>query len=100
MCKCNNCLYNKNCQFLLKHKDENVDGCTAFYGWIDVNEELPEKEGEYLVHYHDDVIGEYVITRQYWEKARKFAPMEYFEEHTGRKAMHWMPLPEPPKNCQ
>ena len=27
---CENCLYNKNCQFLLKHKNEEVEGCTAF----------------------------------------------------------------------
>lgn len=28
---CENCLYNKNCQFLLKHKTaDEVDGCTAF----------------------------------------------------------------------
>ena len=64
--------------------------------WISVEDRLPEKSGTYLVHYHDDIIGEYVITREYWEKQRKFAPMEYFEEHTGRKVMHWMPLPSPP----
>ncbi len=27
---CENCLYNKNCQFLLKHKNEEVEECTAF----------------------------------------------------------------------
>lgn len=27
---CENCLYNKNCQFLLKHKAIDVNGCTAF----------------------------------------------------------------------
>ncbi len=27
---CENCLYNKNCQFLLKHKNDEVEGCTAF----------------------------------------------------------------------
>ena len=29
--KCENCLYNKNCQFLLKHRAvDDVDECTAF----------------------------------------------------------------------
>ncbi len=28
--KCNKCLYKKNCQFLLKHKNAVVSGCTAF----------------------------------------------------------------------
>lgn len=65
--------------------------------WISVDERLPEKDGEYIVHYHDDIVGEYVITRQFWEKPKMFAPMEWFEKNTGRKAVHWMPLPTPPK---
>lgn len=42
---CENCLYNKNCQFLLKHKNEEVEGCTAFedkYEWV----HLPCKVGD------------------------------------------------------
>lgn len=43
---CENCLYNKNCQFLLKHKEnKEVEGCTAFEDkseWI----HLPVKVGE------------------------------------------------------
>ena len=42
---CENCLYNKNCQFLLKHKNGEVEGCTAFEDksdWI----HLPVKVGE------------------------------------------------------
>ena len=27
---CENCLYNKNCQFLLKHKNEEAEECTTF----------------------------------------------------------------------
>mgnify|MGYP004523933981 CR=1 FL=1 len=27
---CKDCLYNKNCQFLSKHKTADVKGCTAF----------------------------------------------------------------------
>lgn len=64
--------------------------------WISVEDKLPDKEGLYLVHYHDDITGEYVTTREYWKNAKKFAPMEYFEKHTGRKALHWQPIPEPP----
>ena len=66
--------------------------------WISVKDRLPDKSGQYLVHYHDDITGEYVIIREYWAKVGKFAPMEYFEKHTGRRAVHWMPLPEPPKD--
>lgn len=42
---CENCLYNKNCQFLLKHKNKEVEGCTAFEDkdeWI----HLPVKVGD------------------------------------------------------
>lgn len=28
--KCENCLYKNNCQFLAKHKNADVDDCTAF----------------------------------------------------------------------
>lgn len=28
--KCETCLYNKNCQFLAKHKKAEVTGCTAY----------------------------------------------------------------------
>ena len=42
---CENCLYNKNCQFLLKHKNEEVEGCTTFKykaEWV----HLPVKVGD------------------------------------------------------
>lgn len=42
---CENCLYNKNCQFLLKYKNKEVEGCTAFEDkseWI----HLPCKVGD------------------------------------------------------
>lgn len=42
---CENCLYNKNCQFLLKHKNEEVEGCTSFEDkseWV----HLPRKVGD------------------------------------------------------
>lgn len=42
---CKDCLYNKNCQFLLKHKNKEVEGCTAFEDkseWV----HLPCKVGD------------------------------------------------------
>ena len=42
---CENCLYDKNCQFLLKHKNKEVEGCTAFEDkseWV----HLPCKVGD------------------------------------------------------
>ena len=42
---CENCLYNKNCQFLLKHRNEEVERCTDFEDkseWV----HLPCKVGD------------------------------------------------------
>ena len=42
---CENCLYNKNCQFLLKHKKKEVEECTAFADkseWV----QLPGRVGD------------------------------------------------------
>lgn len=44
---CENCLYNKNCQFLLKHKNEEAERCTAFEDkseWV----HLPCKVGDVI----------------------------------------------------
>lgn len=42
---CESCLYNKNCQFLLKHRNGEAEGCTAFEDkseWV----HLPVKVGD------------------------------------------------------
>ena len=42
---CENCLYNKNCRFLLKHRNGEAEGCTAFEDkseWV----HLPCKVGD------------------------------------------------------
>ena len=52
---CENCLYNKNCQFLLKHRNGEVVLCTAFEDtseWV----HLPCKVGEQVfVVYADEI---------------------------------------------
>lgn len=37
-CKCETCLYNKNCQFLATHRRVIVEGCTAYKNSADVAE--------------------------------------------------------------
>lgn len=37
-CKCETCLYNKNCQFLAKHRRVIVEGCTAYKNSADMVE--------------------------------------------------------------
>lgn len=37
-CKCETCLYNKNCQFLATHRRVIVEGCTAYKNSADMVE--------------------------------------------------------------
>lgn len=109
MCKCDNCLYNKNCQFLLTHKDNNVDECTAFYGWIDVNEELPEIEAE-KTRFDQTVKRSIRVLCVCRQKSGKLLVKEgYYEWFNWSEqpswripgsidsVTHWMPLPKPPE---
>lgn len=54
---CENCLYNKNCQFLLKHKNKEVEGCTAFEDKAEW-EHLPCKVGTQVFFLRDKNIIE------------------------------------------
>jgi rRNA maturation endonuclease Nob1 len=36
--KCETCLYNKNCQFLAKHRNAIVEGCSAYKNAADMVE--------------------------------------------------------------
>lgn len=70
-----------------------IDSQPKIGEWIPCSERLPEKDGKYLVTYCDDLVENYVITRNYYNG--RFEPMPYSEEHTGRKSLAWQPLPEP-----
>lgn len=55
MAKCTDCLYSKNCQFLLNHKTVDVNDCTAFEDcsdWL----HLPFKPGD-TVYFITDRAG-------------------------------------------
>ena len=63
--------------------------------WIDVNERLPNKEGDYLCVMADDCKSPFVIIKRFVNGM--FFLSEWYKENVGRKVTHWMPLPEPPK---
>lgn len=46
--RCDTCLYNKNCQFFVKHKVVDISGCTAFRFSSDVVEVVRCKD---CIHY-------------------------------------------------
>ena len=63
--------------------------------WIDVNERLPDKIANYLVHY----VHSYSVDDGYWALGIVYYNGSYFSWHdTAYRITHWMPLPEPPKN--
>ena len=62
--------------------------------WIDVNERLPDKEGDYLCVMSNNNINPFVIIKPFVNGM--FYVTEWYKENVGRKVTHWMPLPEPP----
>lgn len=63
--------------------------------WIDVNERLPESDGNYLCAMRDDIAEPFVVIHRFYRG--KFIMEQWFVENVGRAVTHWMPLPEPPK---
>ncbi len=60
--------------------------------WIPVTERLPELSGEYLVY-----CGEYDgICVLYYEILKTKGKWR----SNWKEVTHWMPLPEPPRNCE
>lgn len=49
--KCETCLYNKNCQFLAKHRNTIVEGCSAYKNAADVTEVV---HSNWQVHVSED----------------------------------------------
>jgi hypothetical protein len=65
--------------------------------WIPVSERLPEEEGTYLVFTESGCV---TTARWYAERDMKNYRGEFIRHVMGsfhRRATHWMPLPEPPK---
>ena len=58
--------------------------------WISVKEQLPDKNGKYLVHAHHWVEGVKPIIRcSLWLNGK-------WDKYDAYTVDHWMPLPEPP----
>ena len=54
---CEKCLYRKNCQFLAKHKQSAVDGCTAYESETDLKAEVAREIFEDLETYVEELYG-------------------------------------------
>lgn len=60
-------------------------------GWISVDDQLPSRNGEYLVY----VSGGYISIDEYCDRfhANKWG---YYTGHDGNYVTHWLPLPQKP----
>lgn len=60
--------------------------------WIPVSERLPEEDGIYLISVNTETKGIYSRTAWYFTQNEQWLAMQ--------EVTHWMPLPEPPKECE
>lgn len=68
--------------------------------WIPVSERLPTENGNYLCMVLFSAVGEH---KEYKRKILFFEDGTWLENAKSfriEKPLHWMPLPEPPKECE
>lgn len=71
---CDKCLYKKNCQFLAKHKQSSVDGCTAFESEKDFRADVIEeyrKRVNAKMGKHTHLLGKEYVQRILREVAKE-----------------------------
>ena len=71
---CEKCLYKYNCQYLAKHKNTIVDGCTAFKSEIDMKSEVIEEYRQKVnkkMGKHTHLLGKEYVQRILREVAKE-----------------------------
>ena len=93
---CTKCDYNANtamCDYTLAI-DHLISNGVTVHKWIPVSERLPE---------HGDVVLCYMSFDEQrilqWDECAAWWN-GYGEDHEKNEVTHWMPLPEPPKECE
>lgn len=68
---------------------EKIENAPTIGAWIDVKNELPEKDGDYLIFNTDGAVWIYWYDEEY---------KEWYDDngYQTESVTHWMPLPEPP----
>lgn len=69
--------------------DHLISNGVTLQNWIPVSERLPEDDSHVLVARKNGDVDTDMYIKSWW----KVDPAE-------RRVTHWMPLPEPPKECE
>ena len=91
---CDTCSYryNANC-YTLAIVDHLISNGVTVQKWIPVSERLPEDCDVVLCHMGFDT------TTMQWDGRSKLW-VNLFTDYEVNVVTHWMPLPEPPKECE
>ena len=88
---CKNCLYDKNCQFLLKHKNKEVEGCTAFEDkseWV----HLPCKVFDDVYLIHNGAIEKCIVEGIHYTKKSSYVRLRpYHQDYLGNWSKYFTP---------
>ena len=88
---CENCLYDKNCQFLLKHKNKEVEGCTAFEDkseWV----HLPCKVFDDVYLIHNGAIEKCIVEGIHYTKKSSYVRLRpYHQDYLGNWSKYFTP---------
>ena len=76
--------------------DHLISNGVTVQKWIPVSERLPEKSGYYLTEIRKG--NEMVLA--YSSRHRAFNAFDEVENEFPVDVTYWMPLPEPPKECE
>ena len=88
---CKDCLYNKNCQFLLKHKNKEVERCTDFEDksqWV----HLPCKVFDDVYLIHNGSIERCVVEGIHYTKKSSYVRLRpYHQDYLGNWSKYFTP---------
>lgn len=71
-----------------------VEGCPQNGGWISVKDRLPDKNGQYLCWFGNNIVVKGAAIATYLEMWKAFGSLASLETYPN--VTHWMPI-EPPK---
>lgn len=79
--------------------DHLISNGVTVQRWIPVSERLPEKEGTYITTTNATGRSQGVLVQEYVYR-NGVGKWRWHDRYSPWTVTHWMPLPEPPKECE